>query len=89
MNKFFERLPLDAATQMEQLSRLQYELRENRSVLLSQYDVADEAALLELIVAGSIAEHPAYEHYLGACVIAKTRDEVNAELKSLLKELGG
>lgn len=89
MNNYFEDMPIEAASMLEQLSRLQYELRENRNKLLQPYAVADEEALLQLIVAGSLAEHPAYEHYLGAHSLAGARQAVHAELKALLKEMEG
>ncbi|HEY6896154.1 MAG TPA: hypothetical protein VI279_02750 [Rhodocyclaceae bacterium] len=89
MSYFYHGLPPEAAANMDQLSRLMYELRENRNRLLRHYQVPDEAALLARIEDGSIAEHPAYEHYLGAKTIAQTRAAVNAELKALLKNIGG
>lgn len=89
MSNFFERLPIEEATQMEQLSRLMYELRENRNELLRRYEAGDEAILLEKIVSGAVPEHPAYDHYLGALTIAQTREAVSGELKKLLEKLGG
>jgi hypothetical protein len=87
MNRYFEDMPIEAASMLEQLSRLQYELRENRYKLLQPYAVADEEALLQLIVTGGVAEHPAYEHYLGAHSLAAARQAVHGELKALLKEM--
>lgn len=89
MINFFERVPFEEAAQMERLSRLMYELRENRNELLRPYGVGDEASLLEKIVSGAVPEHPAYEHYLGALTVSETREAVSAELKQLLKEMGG
>ena len=87
MSNFFDKLPFETAAHMEQLSRLMYELRENHAQLLAQYSVADEAALLENIRDGRIAEHPAYEHYLGARILATARDAVRAELHALLNSM--
>lgn len=84
MTRFFDKLPFETAAQMEQLSRLMYELRENRAQILAQYKVADEAALLERIRDGRIAEHPAYEHYLSARILAASRDAVRNELRVAL-----
>jgi hypothetical protein len=89
MSQYFERLPVDAATEIEELSRLAYELRENRRGLLGRHAAEDEAALLHRIVAGELPEHPAYEHYLGALALADARNEVLDELKALLERLGG
>jgi hypothetical protein len=85
MSSFFDKLPIETATVIERLSRLMYELRENHAQLLAQYDAADEDALLERICDGRVAEHPAYEHYLGARILAASRDAVRAELQDLLK----
>ncbi|MEW5889237.1 MAG: hypothetical protein AB1768_09315 [Pseudomonadota bacterium] len=87
MHKFYDNLPLEAAEHIEQLSRLMYELRENRARLLEQYGSRDEDGLLDLIRAGRLEEHPAYEHYLSARVLAETRDAIRAELADLLKEV--
>lgn len=84
MTNFFDKMPFETAARMEQLSRLMYELRENRACLLAQYEVADESALLERIRGGEIAEHPAYEHYLGARVLRESHDAVRNELRDLL-----
>lgn len=85
MSDFFQRVAPDAAVDIERLSRLLYELRENRQHLLAAYAAADEAALLERIAQGEIAEHPAYEHYLGARVLARSHAAVRAELHQLTR----
>ncbi len=89
MNSFFDLLPLEAAEQIEQLSRLMYELRENRTRLLAPYQVEDEAELIDAICRGRVAEHPAYEHYLGARTLEATREDVRVRLQALLSELEG
>lgn len=89
MSQYFDRLPVDAATRIEELSRLAYELRENRRGLLERHAADDEPALLRRIAGGELPEHPAYEHYLGALALAEARDDVLDELKALLERLGG
>lgn len=86
MPEFFEAVPFETATEIEQLSRLAYELRENRKAILQFHDVADEAALLQKIQTGTVAEHPAYEHYLAARILADTRETARAALAERLKE---
>lgn len=88
MQNFYQDLPLEAAESMERLSRLMYELRDNRARLLEQYGVTDEDALLALVRQGRIAEHPGYDHYLAACVLADTRDTVREQLQALMREVG-
>jgi hypothetical protein len=86
MPEFFESVPFETATEIEQLAKLGYELRENRLAVLQFHEVADEAALLQKIQAGAVAEHPAYEHYLAARILADTRETVRATLAERLKE---
>ena len=88
MTTFFDTFDLDAATQLEQLSRLIYELRENRQAILRSYGADDEIALLEQIYTGVVGEHPAYDHYLGARILAETRETVRAMLAECLREVG-
>ena len=86
MDNFFEDLEYDEATELDQLSKLIYELRENRNAVLKPYGAEDEAALLQKIQAGSVDEHPAYEHYLAARVLADTREMVRAIVGERLKK---
>lgn len=86
MANFFGNLEFDAAQEIEQLSRLTYELRSNRSEILATYGVSDEVALLERIYAGELAEHPAYEHYLAARILAETRETVRMLIAERLKQ---
>ena len=89
MSNFFEKLPFEAAQQLEQLSRIAFELRENRKRLLQQYDVNSEEALLALVCSGAVAEHPGYDHYLGARILSATQQAVRSQLKVVMVELGG
>lgn len=67
-------------------AKTNYMLRESRKAVLAQYDVADEATLLERIKSGQVDEHPAYGHYLSALIMEQTRLHVRGEM---LAELGG
>lgn len=87
MSNFFESLDPDDAAEIDQLSRLAYELRENRAAILKLHGAEDEAALLQKIRAGAVDEHPAYEHYLAARIIAETRETVRAVVSQRLKEV--
>lgn len=87
MTGFFKNLALDDAEMIESLARVTYELRENRTQLLEQSGVENEKGLLDKIISGEIAEHPAYEHYLSACILGATRETIRAELKSVLQEV--
>lgn len=88
MANFYNDFEPEDAIQLEQLSRLIYELRENRAAILESYGVADEIALLEQIYTGTVPEHPAYEHYLSARILSDTRETVRAMLAECLKEIG-
>lgn len=87
MSNFFESLDPDDAAEIDQLSRLAYELRENRTAILRPHGVEDEAALLQKIRTGAVAEHPAYEHYLAARILADTRETARAVVSQYLKEV--
>lgn len=88
MADLFQGLDPDAATAIAQLSRLMYELRENRKLVLSPYGVDDEEALLAAILAGTVAEHPGYEHYLSARTLGDTHALVRRELTERLRKEG-
>jgi hypothetical protein len=87
MANYFERLEHDTAIELEQLSRLLFELRENRSKVLAPYGVENEVELLQQIQAGTVAEHPAYEQYLAARILADTRETVRAVVSERVKEV--
>lgn len=86
MKSYFEGFAQDDAELIEALSRVTYELRENRKRLLEQHGVADEQALLAKLAAGQLAEHPGYENYLSARILAETREAVRGELGAILQE---
>lgn len=87
MANFYENIEPTEAQELEQLSRLVFELRENRSEILRNYGASDEIALLERIYDGSLPEHPAYEHYLSARILADIRETVRVMLGECLKEV--
>lgn len=87
MTDFFDNLDPDAANEVDQLSRLLYELRENRALVLKQHDARDEDELLALIESGAAGEHPAYEHYLAARILYDTRETVRQILAERTQEV--
>lgn len=86
MVEFFEHVAFDTATEIEQLSRLAYELRENYNAILKHHCAESETALLQDIQTGKVTEHPAYEHYLAARILADTRETVRTALAERLNE---
>jgi len=87
MANLFNQLDPGDAQRVDRLAKLAFELRENRAALLRQHGADDEAQLLERIRSGAVAEHPAYEHYLGARILAEAREALRSELGGLLLEL--
>lgn len=84
MTQFYDQLPLDTAQQIEPLSWLSYQLRENRKALLAHYSVDSAQALLVRIESGELAEHPAYEHYLSLFVLEQQREATREQLRLVL-----
>lgn len=82
MADFFRDMNAGHAMQLERLARLMYELRNHRSRILECARVASEAALLAQVTRGEVDEHPAYESYLAARILADTREAA----RSLLSE---
>lgn len=89
MSNFFENLPFDGAQQMEQLSRLAFDLRENRAQVLRRHGVDSEEALLRLVREGAVPEHPGYDDYLGARILEATREAVRSQMHAVVRELAG
>jgi hypothetical protein len=87
MHSFYDRISAEAAAHIDRLSKLMHELRDNRRALLDPYGAVDEAALLAAIADGSTAEHPAYEHYLGALVLRDTYQAAREDMAALLREV--
>lgn len=87
MTNFSEGLMPEFAGEIGIYSKAIYTLREARAFLLQAYGVAGEDELLAQIKAGQVAEHPAYEHYLSMKVLARTTEEVRAELDERLRSL--
>lgn len=86
MASFYEDIEPDLAVEIELLAQLIYELRENRAAILQPYGVENETLLLQQIQSGAVDEHPAYEHYLSARILADTREAVRATIAEHLKE---
>ncbi|PMS17818.1 hypothetical protein C0Z18_18380 [Trinickia dabaoshanensis] len=84
MTDFFQHVPSEAAQQIDALSRLLYDLREDRKQILAAYGVEQEQALMARIASGEIEAHPAYERYLAAKTLAQTREALRAQLRELL-----
>ncbi len=87
MDPIFDALPPDDALDLQRVTRLIYETRENRRAVLAAMGAADEAELLARIAAGTIDEHPAYEHYLAARILADTHATARAAVASRLQEI--
>lgn len=87
MSDFFKNVPPDEAEHIDRIAKLAFELRENRKLLLARNDAKDEAELAAKIKSGSVAEHPAYEDYLGAAILEQTRLAIRDELKQYLLEV--
>lgn len=88
MTGFYDRLSPEDVTTLDRLAQLLIELRESRAALLARHGADSDAALLEKIRRGAIAEHPAYEDYLGARVVDAAREAIRADLREYLLRIG-
>jgi len=88
MASFYDNLSAEDVTALDGLSRLMLELRDSRAQLLARYAASDEMDLLERIRTGVVAEHPAYEDYLGALGIEVMREHLRQEIKDYMAEIG-
>lgn len=86
MVNYLDNIDYQAALDIEQLTRLMYDLRENRKTVLAPYGVSDELALLEQIYTGKLTEHPAYEHYLALRIMAETQESARILVSEKLVE---
>lgn len=86
MSDFYDELDLDTVDQVEALSRLAYELRENRKRVLDGYGCAESAELLAAIETGRVDEHPGYEAYLAARILEDTRAAARDSMAALIAE---
>ncbi|MBL8473911.1 MAG: hypothetical protein KF778_06660 [Rhodocyclaceae bacterium] len=87
MSDFYNSMEAATAVEIQRLSGLMYELRLSRDRILAGFGVAGEAELLARIQSGELPEHPAYERYLAARVLADTRDQVREVLAERLREV--
>ena len=87
MNPIFDTLPPDEAIELQQITRLIYEARENRRKVLAAIGASDETELLARIAAGAVDEHPGYEHYLAAHILADTHETARQVVGERLREI--
>lgn len=87
MNPIYDSVPPQEALELEQIARLIYESRENRRKVLNAVGASDEAELLARIASGEIDEHPAYEHYLAARILADIHTAARQVVGSRLQEI--
>ena len=87
MDDFYENLAPEDVAILDQLSKLLIELRESHMTLLARYEVASEDDLYDRLREGKLAEHTAYEDYLGARIIESTRMAVREQLRDYMLQV--
>lgn len=87
MSNFFENIPYEEAEHIDRITKLTFELRENRLEVLKRHGVADEAQLKQAIIEGAVPEHAGYEDYLSANILDATREVIRDDLNAYLKGL--
>ena len=86
MDPITSALPPEQAREISLISRLMYESREHRQMVLDSAGARDEDSLLARIRAGDTDEHPAYEQYLSLCILADLHAQVRSDLADRVKE---
>lgn len=87
MADFYENLAPEDIAILDQMAKLLIELRESHMALLARYEVASEDDLYDRLREGKLAEHTAYEDYLGARIIESTRMAVRAQLRDYMLQI--
>lgn len=86
MDPIYGSLPPDDALEIEKLARLLYEVRSARDEVLARLGAANDVQALASIIGGNIPEHPGYEDYVSARILAGLTSQIRAELATRLEE---
>ena len=86
MDPIYGSLPPDDALEIERLARLLYEVRSARDEVLARLGAATDVQALASIIGGDIPEHPGYEDYVSARILAGLTSQIRAELATRLEE---
>lgn len=86
MDPIYGSLASDEAYEIEKLARLLYEVRSARDEVLARLGAADDVQALACIIAGDVSEHPGYEDYLSARILAGLTSQIRTELATRLEE---
>jgi len=89
MDPIYSTMPPEDALEIEQIARLMYEVRTARDNLLAGLGAADPEQALARISKGELPEHPAYEHYLSARILADLAIQVHTDLAARIEESQG
>ncbi|WP_346287716.1 hypothetical protein [Zoogloea sp.] len=87
MDPIYGGLAPDEAIEIEKLARLLYEVRSARDEVLARLGAANDVQALACIIGGDIPEHPGYEDYLSARILAGLTGQIRAELATRLEEV--
>lgn len=86
MDPIYGSLGPDDALEIEKLARLLYEVRSARDEVFARLGATDDAQALASIIGGNIPEHPGYEDYVSARILAGLTSQIRAELATRLEE---
>lgn len=81
MKAFFERVDPRAASAMAEVSRRMFDLRERRKRLMAQVGCGDADDMLDAVRDGRLPEHPGYDAWLGACLMAERERALHEALQ--------
>lgn len=81
MAEFFRNVDLEDAMQIEAAARFIFDLRKASSSILEKHGAADISSLYQMVIDGSIQEHPGYDDYLSFKILSLMTDVVREEVR--------
>jgi len=86
MRDFFDDVEPNLKNRLSDVYDEMLVLREHRASLLEPYGLGRTDELLDKILSGKIAEHPAYDHYLAVQSINQELEPMREKCQKILEE---
>lgn len=84
---FFENLPVELSTEINNMYQEMTDLKVHRDTLLDQYRLNfTKEELLEQIMSGDLEPHPAYDNYLAVLAINGEIEIIREKCRKIMEE---